>query len=505
MCAEEGCCSETCGSLNESTFGNWQDNDLQAMAAGGIRGQQHMYGRGGDDYLELKFGASALSFWQGHHVRGDDDSASRRGKDIFDFTGLANIAAGAVVVGRIEDFDYSRDKIQIEGRNVNLHDLPGNARIVEYDGAHNDPDSAPQQWLLITTAKGGTVFYALEGARADMTGDGGSNYGNSETHFLKRGDLPDFSTLRDVAFFDQKNYVPDGFSPQGGVIINDDDFDSGSYHEGDGSLISLRQIVAITRGTGQGDLIASGLNDDRVQAGGGNDCVWGGSGNDLLHAGGGRDTGSGGSGDDTILGGAGDDKLFGEIGSDKLIGGAGADLLHGGGGFDLAGYAGARSAVVANLSSPDNNRGEAEGDRYAHIEGLIGSRFDDRLSGDAEDNLLLGGDGHDFLTGKAGNDRMFGGDGRDSIVGGSGQDTAIGGVGADSFVFVAGHGTLEVRDYKDDVDQFDLTAFGFASVTEAMSHAHQHDGMVHFHFDDGSELIIQDAHKSELWNDVLIG
>jgi hypothetical protein len=90
----------------------------------------------------------------GHHVRGDADPQLVRGSDVFEFRDIGDVSG--VVVGRIEDFDSSRDRLLIEGQDIGLADgfascdIDGNhIRIVRYNGDHNDPDADPQQWLLI--------------------------------------------------------------------------------------------------------------------------------------------------------------------------------------------------------------------------------------------------------------------------------------------------------------------------------------------------------------------
>jgi len=76
----------------------------------------------------------------------------------------------------------------------------------------------------------------------------------------------------------------------------------------------------------------------------------------------------------TLNGGAGSDILTAPAGNDFLIGGVGADTLDGG-----ASYANATAGVIASLFSSAANTGDAAGDTFASIEGLIGSAFDDRL------------------------------------------------------------------------------------------------------------------------------
>ena len=128
---------------------------------------------------------------------------------------------------------------------------------------------------------------------------------------------------------------------------------------------------------------------------------------------------------DVLNGLAGADMLHGGSGNDVLNGGEGPDFLNGGPGFDFATYANAPTGIVASLTDPRINTGEAAGDIYASIEGLIGSSFDDRLFGDTAANILIGGSGDDRLIGAAGNDSLNGGAGADLLDGGAGSDTAV--------------------------------------------------------------------------------
>lgn len=135
---------------------------------------------------------------------------------------------------------------------------------------------------------------------------------------------------------------------------------------------------------------------------------------------------------EALVGHQGDDLLYGGDGDDHLAGLAGADALFGGGGFDLADYAQAEGSIVASLATPTANAGaDALGDSFDGIEGLIGSAFDDQLTGDAAANLLQGGAGNDALSDGAGNDTVEGGDGDDTLIAGPGADQFYGGSGND--------------------------------------------------------------------------
>ncbi|HYC46065.1 MAG TPA: calcium-binding protein, partial [Burkholderiales bacterium] len=144
------------------------------------------------------------------------------------------------------------------------------------------------------------------------------------------------------------------------------------------------------------------------------------------------------SGNDYLRGKGGNDVLRGGDGIDFLEGGAGADGLVGGAGFDYASYVDALAGLTADLGTPALNTGDAVGDSYRDIEGLIGSRFADILTGNASGNDMGGGDDNDRLNGFTGNDGLQGGNGDDTIVGGLGADLLAGGPGNDEFAFFSG-------------------------------------------------------------------
>jgi Ca2+-binding RTX toxin-like protein len=100
------------------------------------------------------------------------------------------------------------------------------------------------------------------------------------------------------------------------------------------------------------------------------------------------------------------DVLVGNAGSNVMRGNGGADVLDGQAGFDYASYGSAAAGITASLANPASNTGEAAGDTYTSIEGLIGSSFDDVLIGDGAVNLLRGNGGADVLNGMGGLDTV---------------------------------------------------------------------------------------------------
>ena len=217
----------------------------------------------------------------------------------------------------------------------------------------------------------------------------------------------------------------------------------------------------------------------------GADTLVGTEGDDFLSGGAGADTLNGGDGNDQLYGRAGDDTLVGGAGRDMLEGGAGNDQLYGGLGWDTISYAGSDAAVDINLRTGYASGGDAEGDVFAMVGRVIGSDYNDRLEGDANDNWLDGGAGADRLTGDDGNDQLYGRAGDDTLIGGAGADRLTGGTGSDIFVFAPGDSwwvktRFESVDSSDNIDSImdftvtgtdrdalDFRAFGFALTRNA--------------------------------------
>ena len=133
----------------------------------------------------------------------------------------------------------------------------------------------------------------------------------------------------------------------------------------------------------------------------------------------------------------GNDQLVGGEGADHLTGGPGADVLDGRGGYDYARYDNATVGVVASLTDPKTNTGDAAGDTYVSIDALVGSAFDDQLTGSGGLNDMHGFAGNDLIWGLEGGDGIGGEEGDDTLDGGSGGDTLDGGPGNDTYVLRA--------------------------------------------------------------------
>lgn len=153
------------------------------------------------------------------------------------------------------------------------------------------------------------------------------------------------------------------------------------------------------------------------------------AGADILVGTSGADVIVGLGGDDVIFGLGGDDRICGGPDADRIDGGSGNDLISGGDGQDWVIYKGAPGPVTVDLAA-----GTATGfgsDTLLSIEHVVGSAFDDTLTGDAGRNVLRGRGGADLLRGAGGDDLLTGGPGPDTLLGGSGADVLRGGGGDD--------------------------------------------------------------------------
>ena len=114
-----------------------------------------------------------------------------------------------------------------------------------------------------------------------------------------------------------------------------------------------------------------------------------------------------------LIGGSSTDNLLGRDGADTLSGGSGFDILDGGMGIDFAAYADSVVGISVRLDQAFGYLGDADGDIYLNVEGIIGSSLSDTLVGTDVADTLMGGAGADTLVGGAGADQLMGGVGDD--------------------------------------------------------------------------------------------
>ena len=155
---------------------------------------------------------------------------------------------------------------------------------------------------------------------------------------------------------------------------------------------------------------------------------------------------------DTLTGNDASNVLDGGAGNDVLDGGAGDDQLAGGSGDDLY-YVDSVLDQVAEGENQGHDTVRASGN--ANLSYTLGANMEDLIysgtgqfggTGNALDNLIVGGDGinvlngvggNDTLAGGAGNDTLLGGDGNDLLNGSAGIDVVNGGAGVDTVSYAA--------------------------------------------------------------------
>lgn len=159
-------------------------------------------------------------------------------------------------------------------------------------------------------------------------------------------------------------------------------------------------------GTAGRDTLIGSAFADQISGLGGDDTLQGNGGDDTLDGGDGADILDGGEGFDILNGGPGDDRLTVRVG----------DTLNGGEGNDAADFRFATSALnlsVAALTGQVTAGGIQA--TFSSIEGIIGSDFNDTLTGTGGNNLLSGGAGDDVIDGAGGVDTLSGGAGTDTL------------------------------------------------------------------------------------------
>lgn len=239
-----------------------------------------------------------------------------------------------------------------------------------------------------------------------------------------------------------------------------------------------------------------GAGNDTVHGGGGADLLDGGSGQDLLYGESGDDVIFGGDGNDRLDGGAGSNTLHGDGGNDQLFSGGSADVLDGGDGVDFANYGAAASGMLADEGSASANTGDAAGDQYSSIEGLVGSNFDDVLRMDDFKSSIWALGGNDTLDGRGGNDDLHGQDGNDHLIGGAGADVLDGGFGFDFAEYGTATGGLTVDEMLPATNTGDAAGDQYFSI----------EGLVGSNY---SDVLRTDGFNNSIWaldgNDVVDG
>jgi Ca2+-binding RTX toxin-like protein len=210
-----------------------------------------------------------------------------------------------------------------------------------------------------------------------------------------------------------------------GVTVNLGTGTADDGDEGTDSLTSIENVIgsayadSIT-GDGNANVISGGRGNDTLDGAGGTDSVdysaaaagvtvnlvagsATGEGTDSLSS---IEGAIGSAFADTLMGHSSANTLVGGAGNDTLKGGAGNDTLDGGADTDTADYSGDGAAVTVNLGSGTATDGSSGTDTLSNIENVVGSAYNDTLTGNGSANTLVGGAGNDTIDGDGGTDTL---------------------------------------------------------------------------------------------------
>jgi Ca2+-binding RTX toxin-like protein len=185
------------------------------------------------------------------------------------------------------------------------------------------------------------------------------------------------------------------------------------------------------------DTIYGNSRDNELKGLRGNDTLYGRTGNDELRGGDQNDFLGGDDGNDTLVGGAHNDTyLFAGTnpGFDEVIEDADADL-------DTLDFSGMKTGVDVHIAragsrlAVDTSSFKLTLCNATAIENVIGTRYNDTITGNNRDNTLWGSFGNDTITGGNGADLLKGGDGVDQFWTDA-ADEVFGGLGLDRFDLV---------------------------------------------------------------------
>ncbi len=516
--------------------------EVNEIGTDSLSGIENVVGGSGNDSLTGDANANSLSGEAGNDTltggAGNDTLNGGAGIDTASFAATTAGVVASLATGTATSINAATDEIGADTL-IGIENLTGGAGadVLVGDGAAN-------------TISGGAGTDLIDGGAGNDSLVGGA------------GDDSLFDNAGNDTFVGGDGIDLVEFGAASGPVTLDLAAGTASSASGNESLSGIEQVnlsdAADTATGGAADELLNGFaGADSLSGGAGADTLVGDTGADRISGDGGDDRLFGGADSDTLSGGDGADLVSGNDGDDVLDGGAGNDTLAGGAGTDRADY----SAVTANLDvnlatgvAQATDGSTAVGtDSITGVENVTTGSGSDQVTGDDAANILVAGAGNDTVTGGAGADTLSGGDGTDlldysadggaggvdvdlragtatdshgaadsvsgfeqvtgtaaadTLAGGTADTTLTGGAGADRFIIRDGDGNIVVTDFAPGAgggEQLDLSAFGFADITDIQAAATEQDGDTVIQLNGTQTLTLQNVAVAQLVADDFTG
>ena len=414
----------------ESVSGSAHDDLLIGGGVGdnlhGEDGNDTLTGNGGDDFLVGGRGNDLID-GGGNGVFGDNVSyfSSTAGVTVDLASRTANDGMGGTdTVTNVEHVEGSMygDALAGDGQTNWFRPHAGDDVVNGAGGQdtvmYESSESGVNVDLRAGTATGAwigtdslTSIEAAHGSRFDDTirlsdtaggavpTQGGYVFGRAGNDWLQGGALNDNliggsgnDTLVGGAGADTASYFDDGFDGVAtrGVVVN---LQMGTATDNWGNTDTLSGIEGVSGSEYDDQITGSSAGGEFFSGNGGNDFIDGGAGNDFMQ---------GGNGHDTLRGSAGSDTFVGGAGNDHIDGGAITDLINYAD-LNTVDYSSSGAGIVMNLDTGAVQDGMGGTDTLANINWVVGSGFNDRITGSSGIYFeqFDGGRGDDYIDGGA--------------------------------------------------------------------------------------------------------